>query len=83
MSIRKIVEHNDVGQKITVEIQLRYEDLMVNKLPTSCSACPVGFHHKADCGRNVPFDKEDLWKRPNTCKLTELNILQLLGGIEE
>ena len=83
VDIKKVIEHNDIGQKITVEIQLEYGDLIVHKLPKCCSACPVGFSRNASCGRNVPFDKEDYRTRPKTCKLTELNLVQLLYGAEE
>lgn len=83
MAIKKVIEHNDIGQKITVEIQLEYGDLIVNRLPKSCSACPVGFSRHAKCGRNVPFNEEDYRIRPKTCKLTELTLVQLLYGAEE
>lgn len=68
------MEHNDVGQKIT--IQMKYEDLEVLKFPASCTGCPVGFM-KCDCGRNIPMKAEDGLKRPSTCKLKLINLKQL------
>lgn len=74
MNIEKHVNYNDKGQEITIKIQLKYEDLEVLELPQSCSKCPVGFSHNADCGRNVPFEAKDYKVRPRTCKLKRINL---------
>ena len=63
-------EFNDIGEKITIEIQMKYEDLEIYKLPKSCQHCPVGFM-KHGCGREVPLTYNG---RPETCKLTEIDI---------
>lgn len=63
-------EFNDIGEKITIQIQLKYEDLEVCKFPKSCSSCPVGFM-KYGCGREVPLSYNG---RPKTCRLKEVDI---------
>lgn len=65
------VERNQIGQKLTIEVQTRYEDLMAIELPKNCYQCPVGYMEH-NCGRNVPFKKEDGETRPTTCKLVEV-----------
>ena len=64
-------EFNGIGEKIT--IQLRYEDLEVTRLPIDCSHCPVGFM-RYNCGRKIPLT---VGKRPDTCKLKLVNILEV------
>lgn len=70
------IDHNEIGPKITIEIQLRYADFLTFKLPESCTRCPIGFNTKSngDCGRNVPWELEDYTKRPDTCKLKQLKV---------
>ena len=82
MNIEKNVRFNDIGQEITVKIQLNYKDLEVFEFPASCSKCPCGFSAKADCGRNVPFESEDYKTRPKTCKLKKISYSDLIekGG---
>lgn len=77
MDIKKSIEYNDVGQKLTIEIQLKYKDLETFELPECCVECPVGFSCNIECGRNVPFVNEDYKTRPNTCKLKEIKCLNL------
>lgn len=62
-------EFNGIGEKITIEIQLKYEDLEVSKLPERCQACPVGFMAH-NCGREYPMSKT----RPETCKLKLIDL---------
>lgn len=62
-------EFNDIGEKITIEIQLKYEDLEVSKLPERCQACPVGFMAH-NCGREYPMSET----RPETCKLQLIDL---------
>lgn len=73
---KTIIVNNDIGPKLTIEIQLRYEDLLTLKLPESCTRCPIGFAMKSngDCGRNHPLELEDYTERPDTCKLKQLKI---------
>ena len=70
--MKKIIkrEFNDIGEKIIVEIQLKYEDMKVSKFPKDCRNCPVGFMSK-DCGRTTPLSEEG---RPSTCKLQLIDI---------
>lgn len=62
-------EFNEIGEKITITIQLKYEDLEVSKLPDKCQACPVGFMSH-NCGRQYPMSDT----RPETCKLKLVNL---------
>lgn len=62
-------EFNEIGEKITITIQLKYEDLEVSKLPDRCQACPVGFMSH-NCGRQYPMGDT----RPETCKLKLVNL---------
>lgn len=75
MKVEKDIRYNDIGQEMTIKIQLRFEDLEVFEFPESCYSCPCGFSTSTDCGRNVPFEKEDYMKRPKTCKLKKLIVL--------
>lgn len=79
MDIKKNVEYNRIGHKMTIEVQLKYEDLKTFTLPECCVKCPVGFMQYAGCGRNVPFADEDYKTRPNTCKLKKIEISDLLN----
>ena len=63
-------EFNDIGEKIIVEIQLKYEDMKVSEFPESCYKCPVGFMSN-DCGRTFPLTADG---RPSTCKLKQVDI---------
>lgn len=78
MNIKKHVDYNEIGQKITIEVQLDYNDLEVVKFPDSCARCPIGFSSNTDCGRNVPFSNEDYISRPKTCKLRKISLRNLL-----
>ena len=73
--MKKIVkrEFNDIGEKVIVEIQLKYEDLEVTKFPESCYKCPVGFMSN-DCGRTTPLTGDG---RPSTCKLQLVDVNKL------
>lgn len=73
MKIEKDIRYNDIGQEMTIKIQLRYEDLEVFEFPESCYNCPCAFSILTNCGRNVPFKKEDYMKRPKTCKLKKVD----------
>lgn len=64
------------GQKLSIEIELPYESLKCMKLPENCMQCPNGYMH--NCGRNVPFKSEDYIKRPDTCRLKEIPIEELI-----
>lgn len=66
-------EFNDIGEKITVEIQLKYEDMKVSKFPESCYKCPVGFMSN-DCGRTIPLTGDG---RPSTCKFQLVDISEI------
>lgn len=73
MDIKKRIEFNDIGQKLTLELQLKYGDLSVFEYPRNCYECPVGFHSNGlKCGRNVSFKREDAGCRPETCKLVKV-----------
>ena len=84
MNIERNIRFNNEGQKITVEIQLKYTDLEVFEFPANCSRCPIGFSMYKDCGRNVPFADEDYKTRPKTCKLKMISYADLIekGGTE-
>jgi hypothetical protein len=83
VNIEKNVKFNDIGQEITVKIQLEYKDLEVFEFPANCSKCPVGFCVGKNCGRNVPFADEDYKIRPKTCKLKKIGYTDLIekGGV--
>ena len=61
---------NDIGEVITVTIQLKYENMEISKLPESCYTCPVGFM-MCGCGREVPLTSDG---RPKACKLKQVDI---------
>ncbi|MBO5388622.1 MAG: hypothetical protein J6A59_10860 [Lachnospiraceae bacterium] len=68
--------YTDTGQKLDISIELPYNSLTCIKLPEHCMKCPNGYSN--DCGRNIPFKPEDYVKRPNTCKLKEVDIRELI-----
>lgn len=76
---------NDIGQEVTITIQTKYADLEVIKLPENCYRCPTGFctHHEGreDCGRNISWTDEDGQRRPDTCKLKQLDLAEILANI--
>jgi hypothetical protein len=74
MEIKTIEERNSLGPKITIEIQLRFDEFLTSELPESCTNCPIGFSAKNNCGRNIPLKMDDYAKRPDTCKLKQLNL---------
>lgn len=75
-------EFNDIGQQVTVVIQTKYQEHEVIRMPENCYRCPVGFSGNGnDCGRNVPWTDEDAKHRPDTCKLKQLDLGELLGQI--
>lgn len=74
MEIKTTEDRNNTGPKITIEIQLKFDELLTSELPESCTNCPIGFSSKTDCGRNTPLKMEDYIKRPDTCKLRQLNL---------
>lgn len=78
MKIEKNVVFNEVGQKLTMNVQLTYDKLEVFEFPASCDRCPCGFSVHNDCGRNVPFKEEDYQKRPATCKLKQITLTDLI-----
>lgn len=78
MKIEKNVVFNEVGQKLTMNVQLTYDKLEVFEFPASCDRCPCGFSTHNDCGRNVPFKEEDYQKRPATCKLKQITLADLI-----
>lgn len=65
-------EFNNIGEKITITAQLKYEDLEVYELPESCHQCPVGFMSHG-CGREIPLTPKGKG-RPSTCKLKKVSI---------
>lgn len=66
-----IREFNNIGEKVTIQIQLKYDDMEVSKLPESCYQCPVGFMYRG-CGREKVLACDG---RPKTCKLKLVDIL--------
>ena len=75
---------NDIGEKIIIEIQLKYDDMIVfDKLP-ACSDCPFAFMHKSACGDDGIINEHG---RKDTCRLTAIDIdfnavvKELLEGI--
>lgn len=74
MEIKTTEKRNSLGPKITIEIQLKFDELLTSELPESCTNCPVGFSSKTDCGRNIPLKMDDYTKRPDACKLKQLNL---------
>lgn len=71
--VRKI-ENNSTGQKLTIEVQTKYSELECFRMPANCYNCPVGYQDH-NCGRNIPWTEADAQKRPETCKLTEIDFL--------
>lgn len=74
MEIKTIEKRNNLGPKITIEIQLMYDELLTSELPECCTNCPVGFSSNVNCGRNIPLKMDDYIRRPDTCKLKQLNL---------
>ncbi len=76
----KNIVFNDIGQELTLRVQLKYENLEVFEFPVSCSRCPCGFsaNAKINCGRNVPFQEADYKTRPKTCKLKKVTLVDLI-----
>ena len=73
ITVRKI-ENNNIGQKLTIEAQTKYAELECFHMPTNCYGCPVGYQDH-NCGRNIPWTTVDAQKRPETCRLTEIDFL--------
>lgn len=73
------IKNTDLGQSVT--IQTKYDDMEVVVLPESCYECPVGYMSK-DCGRNVPWTDEDLQRRPDTCKLKQVDLNKLFKYVD-
>ena len=73
--MKKIIkrEFNDIGEKLIVEIQLKYEDMKVSEFPESCYKCPAGFM-AMDCGKTNPISTDG---RPCTCKLQLVDVNKL------
>lgn len=71
------VKNTDLGQSVT--IQTKYDDMEVVVFPENCYKCPVGYHHGSECGRNVPWTDVDAQRRPDTCKLKQIDLSKLLG----
>lgn len=71
------VKNTDLGQSVT--IQTKYDDMEVVVFPENCYKCPVGYHHGSECGRNVPWTDVDAQRRPDTCKLKQIDLNKLLG----
>lgn len=72
-------EFNKIGEKITIEIQLSYDEFIVSELPKSCAYCPVGFQYR-NCGREQNLNWEN---RSKDCKLRLLNIDNVIRGKDE
>ena len=70
-------EFNDIGEKITIEVQLKYEDKQVSMMLSNCGYCPVGFRCNGTCGGPRSAD----WVRPGTCKLQEINIVDIISNL--
>lgn len=70
------VKYTLTGQKLSIDIELPYNSLECITLPENCYKCPNGYMH--DCGRNSPFKPEDSVKRPDTCKLKQIDIMKLI-----
>ena len=82
MDVSMKSEFNDTGQQVTVVIQTKYEEHEVIRLPENCYHCPAGFSGNGkDCGRNVPWTDEDAKHRPNTCKLKQLDLGELVSQL--
>lgn len=82
MDVSMKSEFNDTGQQVTVVIQTKYSEMEVIRLPENCYHCPAGFSGSdRDCGRNVPWTDEDAKHRPDTCKLKQLDLGELLGQL--
>lgn len=77
MDVQTDITKNSIGPKITLEIQMCYEDFETLKLPDNCTKCSVGYM-KNGCGRNVPFKEEDYVKRPKSCKLKEVTFEEII-----
>lgn len=80
MDVSMNTQYNDVGQQVTVTIQIKYKDMEIIRPPENCYRCPVGFSSNGqDCGRNVPWTDEDAQHRPDTCKLKQIDLGELLS----
>lgn len=82
MDVSMRTQYNDTGQQVTVVIQTKYSDFQVLRLPENCYRCPVGFScNDQGCGRNVPWTEEDTKHKPDTCKLEQIDLGELLSQI--
>lgn len=74
--------YDSKGANFHVEMSVPYETLKTFRLHKSCGTCPNGYMQH-DCGRNVPFTDEDYKHRPETCKLLELSIEDVIQLIRK
>lgn len=74
------VERDNIGQIVTLQARVPYGSLLCFEYPKSCTACPSGWCSSGICGRNVPFKDEDYIRRPSTCKLRKINLLDLVSS---
>lgn len=82
MDVTMKSEYNDIGQQVTVVIQTKYKDMEVIRKPENCYRCPCGFSGNGqECGRNIPWTDEDAQHRPDSCKLSQIDLAEVLAGL--
>lgn len=61
--------------RITYTYDVPKDAFITDVLPESCSSCPCGWQtiKNKQCGRNYPYQPEDWFKRPDSCKLITLD----------
>lgn len=81
-SIKTDIGYDNSGAFLKLEAHIPFSELKTFKLPNKCTGCPCGFM-KYGCGRNSPFRGEDYDKRPETCKLEQITVKDILKMISE
>lgn len=83
--VTKHVGYNNIGQVVTITIQMTYDDRECIDLPSGCYSCPCGYMIRPgeefrSCG--APSLLTD-GPRPDTCKLKQVDYDELLAQIRK
>lgn len=81
-NIKANIGYDNIGVFFKLEAHIPFSELKTFKFPEKCTSCPCGFM-KYGCGRNSPFVDDDYEKRPETCKLEQITIEDILKMIKE
>lgn len=72
------------GSTVNISITIPYNQFKTFHMPEHCSVCPAGYCTKANpddesCGRNIPWTGEDYNNRPESCRLSKADILEIIA----